>query len=151
MSKSNTRKMRVWNKSELTIAYYIAKFGLNGLKMTQEHLAHNVIGNTTVRSLQMQAENFRYILGFDSQLSHTSKAQRALADKLQNKTATQVREIIFDYCDIMEDVITKKVRAAANKKVASKKDQLNAQLQLNFEAQLKTYASLGRRLTPIKK
>lgn len=144
-------KMRVWNKSELTIAYYIAKFGLNGLKMSEEHLAYNVIGNTTVRSLQMQSENFRYLLGFDSQLSHTSKAQRDLADKLQNKTTTQVREIIFDYCDIMEDVISKKVRAAANKKTHSKKDELNAQLQLNFEAQVANMKAMGRNLTPINK
>jgi len=56
-------KKRIWSKQELTIAYYVAKFNLNGLEnISLSELAEDVIKNTTKQSLNMQVANFRYLL-----------------------------------------------------------------------------------------
>jgi len=144
---------RIWNKEELTFAYYVSKYGtLNGLNMSKDEIVEYVIGDTTERSFDMQVANFNYILGLgDYQLDATSRLQVEIVEELKNKTVTQVRDILINYADSIDEVVnsrrTKKNNTVANENVAA----LNAQEVANFEAKMKMYKSLGRRLTPVKK
>jgi hypothetical protein len=133
---SNDSK-RIWNNKELTIAYYIAKWDSNGLKMSKEDLAEFVITNTSIRSLDMQAANFRFLLGLEGyQLEDASVAQKNLVDELDNLTVTQVRNIIFTYADSVSDRTEELKRKSANKSVNQKRDELNAELDKNFQARV---------------
>lgn len=125
---------RIWNTNELTIAYYIAKWDINGLKMSREDLADFVITNTSVRSLNMQAANFRFLLGLEGyQLEDASQAQRQLVDELDNMTVTQVRNTIFTYADSVSER-TEELRVTfANKSVNQKRDEANTQLDAIFQ------------------
>jgi hypothetical protein len=135
---SNNTK-RIWNTEELTIAYYIAKWDENGLKMSKEDLAEYVITNTSVRSLNMQAANFRFLLGLEGyQLEDASAAQRQLVDELDNLTVTQVRNIIFTYADSVSDRTEELKRKSANKSVNQKRDEANAELEAQFQAKVKS-------------
>ena len=144
---------RIWNKEELTFAYYVSKYGtLNGLNMSKDEIVEYVIGDTTERSFDMQVANFNYILGLgDYQLDATSRLQVEIVEELKNKTVTQVRDILINYADSIDEVVnsrrTKKNNTVANENVAA----LNAQEVANFEAKMKMYKSLGRRLTPVKR
>lgn len=151
MSKVN--KKRIWNTEELTCAYYVSKYGtLNGLKMTKEELVDYVIGDTTERSFDMQVANFNYIMGVgEYQLEDTSKAQRELVDSLTNKTVTQVREIILTYAEKIDDEVSARRTAVANKSANSKVEELNAEMEKNFQAKLQMLKLMGRNLTPVKK
>lgn len=135
---SNNTK-RIWNTEELTIAYYIAKWDINGLKMSREDLANFVITNTSVRSLNMQAANFRYLLGLEGyQLEDASQAQRQLVDELDNMTVTQVRNNIFTYADSVSDR-TEELRVTfENKSVNQKRDEANAQLDAVYQKKVKS-------------
>ena len=151
MSKVN--KMRIWNNNELTIAYYVSKYGtLNGLNMKKEEIVNYIIGNTTERSFDMQVANFNYIMGVgDYQLEHTSKAQRDLVDALANKTVTQVRKMILDYAISIDEKVEARKAQVANEKVSTRTQQLNDELNRNFEAKIANMRRMGRRLTPVKK
>jgi hypothetical protein len=129
---------RIWNNNELIIAYYVAKWDVNGLKMTEEELAEYVIGNTSAQSLKMQAANFRHLLGIEGYtLEDASQAQRDVVEQLKNSTVTQVRNMIFTYTDSVQEEFDARKASKTNKAVNEKRDQLNAQLQKDFEAQLK--------------
>lgn len=151
MSKVN--KQRIWNQSELTIAYYASKYGtLNGLNMSKEELVNYVIGNTSERSFDMQVANFNYLLGIgDSKYTDYSKAMVQVVEDLKNKTVTQVREIILDYAISIDEQVAKRKTELQNKKVSTKTQELNEELNKNFEAKLQAMRKMGRRLTPVKK
>jgi len=135
---SNNTK-RIWNTEELTMAYYIAKWDENGLKMSKEDLAEYVITNTSTQSLKMQAANFRFLLGLEGyQLEDASAAQRQLVDELDNLTVTQVRNIIFTYSDSVSDRTEELKRKSANKSVNQKRDDENAKLDEVFQAKVKS-------------
>ena len=120
---------KVWNEQELTIAFYIAKWGYAGLKDTsEEEIAMCIISDTTVQSLRMQVANFRFVLGLEGRtLKDASKAMYELNDKLTNKTMSQVRSLILptindaDVCvnDIRVKGLNLKVRAISDKKQAA--------------------------------
>lgn len=142
---------RIWNKQELTIAYYIAKWDIGGLKITEQELVDYVIGRTTRPSLKMQVANFRFLLQLDGpQLEDASQAMRSLAEELSNHTVVQVRSIIFNYIDKMEDVILEQKTKGINATINKRRDELNAQLESNFLAQV-AQKSIGRRLRKIEK
>lgn len=151
MSKVN--KQRIWNQKELTIAYYASKYGtLNGLNMSKEELVNYVIGNTSERSFDMQVANFNYLLGIgESKYTDYSKAMVQVVEELKNKTVTQVREMILDYAIEIDEVVAKRKTDLANKKVSTKTQELNDELNKNFEAKLNAMRLSGRRLTPVKK
>lgn len=145
---------RIWNKEELTFAYYVSKYGtLNGLNMDKEEIVNYIIGDTTERSFDMQVANFNYILGhIDSyQLDATSKLQGEIVEELKNKTVTQVRDILINYAESVDDKARERKVKAKNKTANEKVAELNAISQGNFEAKLAMYAQMGRRLTPVKK
>ena len=149
MKKVNQK--RIWNNEELTIAYYIAKWDLNGLNMTEEDLADYVIGNTSTQSLRMQTANFRHLLGLEGySLEDASEAQKSVVDLMANKTVTQVRNIIFTYADSVSDQISANKAKKTNSKIDIRKDELNDMLQMNFENQL-AMKSMNRRLRRITK
>lgn len=151
MSKVN--KQRIWNQKELTIAYYASKYGtLNGLNMSKEELVNYVIGNTSERSFDMQVANFNYLLGIgESKYTDYSKAMVQVVEELKNKTVTQVREMILDYAIEIDEVVARRKTELANKKVSTKTQELNDELNKNFEAKLNAMRLSGRRLTPVKK
>lgn len=140
---------RIWNNNELIIAYYIAKWDVNGLKMTEEELAEFVIGNTSTQSLKMQAANFRHLLGIEGYtLEDASNAQRDVVEQLKNKTVTQVRNIIFTYADSVSEQVATLKATKSNKVVNEKRDELNKLMQKNFENELKM-KMMNRRLRKI--
>lgn len=144
-------KQRIWTRAELTIAYYIAKWDFNGLKISEKDLAEGVIGDTTVRSLQMQVANFRFILGYDGYvLKDYSKAQSEVATVLQNKTITQVRKIVDTIIEKSDVKLEKLENRRNNVKVNEVKNKLNKEAEELFAAKLFNLRKY-RRLTPVKK
>ena len=139
---------RIWNKEELIIAYYIAKWGLTGIDVTPEELAESVIGDTTEASLQMQVANFRSILNIEGfQLDHTSKAQNDLINEYKNTTMTQIRaQVISKIQSSVSNIISNKKKKNAlesSKRVQS----LNADLQKNHDnkvASMQKYRNLRK-------
>ena len=149
MSKS---QKRIWSTEELTIAFYISKYGMNGLNTNKQELVDYVIGNTTQRSLDMQVANFNFLLGVgEYQLEDASKAQKDVVDALGNKTITQVRKLIFSYMDEIDSTITQRQTSVKNKSVTEKRDEANALLNSTFENKIAAMRKAGRRLTPVKK
>lgn len=148
-----SKTQRIWNKQELTIAYYASKYGtLNGLKMNKEEIVNYVIGNTSERSFDMQVANFNYLLGLDgSQLEDYSKLMVEVVEDLKNKTVTQVREIIMNYAISIDDQIAANKVAFKNCEVKTKTQLLNEELNRVYEAKLNAMARSGRRLKPLNR
>ena len=148
---SNTQ--RIWNNEELTFAYYVAKFGqLEKLKMTKEDVIYHIIGNTTERSFDMQVENFRNLLGLvDSPYNNYSQKMVEVSESLKNTTITNVRTILMDYAIKMDEVATARRIKRENVSKMDKRDELNKEMNKNFNAQLNMMKLMGRNLTPIGK
>lgn len=58
-------RKKIWSKNDLIIALFIAKFSIRGLGKLKPEIAKDIIQDTTVKSLNMQAANFRYLLNLD--------------------------------------------------------------------------------------
>ena len=130
-------KKRIWNKEELTIAYFIAKWGVDPLKMSEDELVEYVIGDTTKNSLKKQVANFRYLLNLDGyKLKDYSKAMSELVDELKNETYTNVKNSIEGYITENQDKISNLLVKSSNKKIDEKKHLLNKDLDDNFNRQL---------------
>lgn len=142
-----SNKNKVWSEKELTIAYYIAKWGFSGLQgITLEELVNYVMPDTTVGSLKMQIANFRHVLGFEERtLKDASKAMYGLHNQLKNDTMTQVRSLIVPNLEAAFDQIAngrdkarnvklqadhKKKQAAVDRITVSKLKQLYKQRNL---------------------
>ena len=149
---SNT-KSRIWNNEELTFAYYVAKFGqLEKMKMTKDDVVYHIIGNTTERSFDMQVENFRNLLGLvDSPYNNYSQKMVEVSESLKNTTITNVRTILMDYAIKMDSVAEERRVKRANVSVSTKRQELNSELNKNFENKLAAMRKSGRRLTPVNK
>lgn len=130
-------KKRIWNKEELTIAYFIAKWGVDPLKMSEDELVEYVIGDTTKNSLKKHVANFRYLLNLDGyKLKDYSKAMSELVDELKNETYTNVKNSIEGYITENQDKISNLLVKSSNKKIDEKKHLLNKDLDDNFNRQL---------------
>lgn len=149
---SNT-KSRIWNNEELTFAYYVAKFGqLEKMKMTKDDVVYHIIGDTTERSFDMQVENFRNLLGLvDSPYNNYSQKMVEVSESLKNTTITNVRTILMDYAIKMDSVAEERRVKRANVSVSTKRQELNSELNKNFENKLAAMRKSGRRLTPVNK
>ena len=138
-----------WSKTELTIAYYLAKWDYTGLGISAEDIVDSVIPETTVHSLNMQTANFRYLLNIDGyKLSDASKLMKEIIGKYQNSTREMVRKLVLksiQKCDLM---VGRNLRS--NRKIEEKKDVLNRELQERFEAKLLDYRKGGKRLIPLR-
>lgn len=143
---------RIWSSEELTIAFYIAKYGVEQLKMDEGFIVDYVIGDTSVASLKMQVANFNELLDLDGpRLSHYSKAMVTVVENNDNKSQKDLTQEIFDFCDSRENEITARKTKVANKSVSQKTLDLNIELNKNFEAKMKNLAKMGRKLTPVQK
>ena len=141
---------RIWNKTELTIAYYIAKWDYNGLAIEEEDLVEAVIENTTVASLRFQVANFRHVLNIEGFKKEGASAEMfALAEELKDTTSTNVRKIVLKAIENSEAKIKSNQVNKENKAAMKKRDLLNALSQKNFEAEMKLRKNLGQRLTPL--
>jgi len=147
----SSNKQRIWNNEELTIAYYVSKYGtLNGLNIRKDEIVNYVIGNTSERSFDMQVANFNYLLGIgESQYTDYSKAMVEVVEELKNKTVTQVREIIMNYAISIDEQIAINKTNFKNTEVKDKTQLLNEELNRVYEAKLDAIARSGRRLRPI--
>jgi len=135
------KREKVWSEEELIIAYYIAKWNLSGIQISEEDLAAYVI-DTTANSLKMQTANFRHLLQIDGyQLAAGPSLgcnKRVIIDKLKDKTITQVRKIILDYIDSIDKDILKRKSTSVNLSINKNKEKLNKTSQLIFEQKLKS-------------
>jgi hypothetical protein len=135
----NKEVQHKWNREELIIAYYIAKWDYTGLKISETELVNYVIGNSTVPSLQMQTANFRHLLGVEGYKLSAGDGcvgKKEIVDEMSNKTVTQVRGIIFEYIDNIMDKVKERTTNTHNKEVNKKRDALNAQEERNYLAQV---------------
>lgn len=140
------QKKRIWSKEELIIAYYISKWDLNGLNVSEDELVEAVIGRTTIPSLRMQVSNFRYLMNIEGQqLSHASEDMKELVGELQNTTVTNVRRMVLDYINLHIDKVRSVTNNKSNKIVAAKAKELNEQeelIHLNKLVSLRKYRRL---------
>jgi hypothetical protein len=134
-----SKKNKIWNEKELTIAYYIAKWGFSGLQgITLEELVNYVMPDATVGSLKMQIANFRHVLGFEERtLKDASKAMYDLHEQLKNKTMTQVRSSITPDLEVANEQIADGRIKAHNMKVRADRDKKQAAADAIVENKLK--------------
>lgn len=80
-----------WTAHDLSLAYYVAKYGWYGISQDLEYWAYNVIG-TTPRSLAMQIKKFKHIVNGKGKLTNASELQRTLLRHFSNKPMSYVRD-----------------------------------------------------------
>lgn len=147
MSKSNVK--RIWTKEELIAAYYIAKWGFNGLNIDADELVTCVIKDTTANSLEMQVSNFRFLLDIPGrQLSHASAEMYEIKSSLKDKTSTQVRRMVLDYIDSKYENRGEYSIKKGNKEVEKNRVAANIALDAIFELKLKNLRKY-RNLVPV--
>ena len=139
-----------WNQEDLIIAYYYAKWGTVNLGLDEAGLV-TIIGETTKPSLLKQAANFRGALGIEGFTlkngdKEICKSKGDVIEKLQNKTITQVRQMVLDTIENRADRLKTKLIKDTNKAANSKRDELNATYETQLEAKLKLYKTMGRKL-----
>lgn len=144
-----------WNNEDLVIAYYYAKWGTVNLGLDEAGLV-TIIGETTKPSLLKQAANFRGALGIEgftltAKDNKICKSKSKVIDALQNKTITQVRNMVLITIEERQDRLEAKYVKDTNKEANKRRDEMNAESQTNFENKLELYKNMGRNLTPVKK
>ena len=143
--------IKKWSKKELQIAYYIAKWDMNGLAIEVEDLMAGVIVGTTKSSLTRQVANFRYILDIPGyQLKNGSKAMAKIVEEFKDTTMTNVRKIVLKTIADAGVKVEIVKRNRINNKISNNTQLMNDRLQENFEANLRM-AGMFRRLKPVKK
>ena len=127
-----------WSKEELTIAYYIAKWDLSGIDSTMEELALVVIGNTTVKSLDMQVMHFRRLLNLEENtLFANSKRMEELRKDYKDLTMTQVRKLVVSKIQSCSSDIISYNKNKAVLESSKRVEKLNAASELLFQNKLK--------------
>jgi hypothetical protein len=117
------QRLHTWDKDDTILTLYYVKHDLKGLPVKDEKdLAEGVIGSTKA-SLQMQAANIRYVLGYDEGiLDCFSEIQKAVVDEYNTISFEELKEmavnIIFKR-DVNGNLT--KVRAAQKLKEEVKK------------------------------
>lgn len=88
------QRLHTWDKDDTILTLYYVKHDLKGLPVKDEKdLAEGVIGSTKA-SLQMQAANVRYVLGYDEGvLDCFSEIQKAVVDEYDAKSPDELKEI----------------------------------------------------------
>tara|TARA_R110000744_G_scaffold380220_1_gene500315 strand:+ start:92 stop:523 length:432 start_codon:yes stop_codon:yes gene_type:complete len=127
-----------WSKEELTIAYYIAKWDLSGIDSTMEELALVVIGNTTVKSLDMQVMHFRRLLNLEENtLFANSKRMEELRKDYKDLTMTQVRKLVVSKIQSCSSDIISYNKNKAVLESSKRVEKLNAASELLFQNKIK--------------
>lgn len=131
-------KKRIWTKEELTITYYITKYGMSGLNVSFENIAGGIIPNTSTPSLKMQMACFRFILDIEGyKLEHGSKAMKVLYEELKDKTITQIRNQVKEIISKSEYAIENAKVSQNNTKAYKRRDELNKASEKTFSERLK--------------
>jgi hypothetical protein len=90
-------KRKHWTRGDLIIALYIAKFGLRDIDMTRTELVSSVLKGTTLRSLNMQIANFRFLLNLEGvKLTATSKSKLEIVEEYGNTSRLNLRLIVTE-------------------------------------------------------
>lgn len=140
--KSNLHE---WTIGDNTIAYYIALYGTDSLRITdQKELAELVIGSTA-NSLSMQVANFRYLLNLEGYtLSDYSKMQEDVVRMMSGKSWNEVRQIV-DEVILRSDIATN----ATKKNLAEceeKQKEFKKRSEEELSRQLAGHKKYGRNL-----
>lgn len=84
-----------WSEGDLTIAYYLARFGKNDFDKTKEQIVKEVIKDTSIKSLNMQVANFRFLLDIEGeQLRGYTKNKIEIINKLRGRSRTYIFALI---------------------------------------------------------
>jgi len=147
----NEKSLRIWTREELIITYYVTRYDLTGLGITEEDLVLGVIGGTTVHSFHMQQANFRYGLGIEGyQLDSVSRSMWNLIEEFKDKEMLDIRPMIIDYISKSNEKIKKSQIQQRNKKTETKMSEANRLLDEQFQRELKK-KMFGRRLKKVVK
>ena len=116
-------RLHNWDKDDTILTLYYVKHDLKGLPVNDEKdLAEGVIGSTKA-SLNMQAANVRYVLGYDEGvLDCFSEIQKQVVEEYNDMCCEELRELcvnIIDKRDINGNL--EKVRRAQKVKLEAKK------------------------------
>jgi len=155
--KSSLRN-HVWNEEDAILTLYYVKFGLDRLPVQNEkELAEWIIGST-VGSLNMQAANIRYLLGYpDGVLTDFSAAQKAAVNKYGDATRGELEYVvneIIDNRDFEENkkTIEAKLKAKRTKEYNNRLKEINDRQRDNELRRLgkdpSKMKSLGKRKKP---
>ena len=116
-------RLHKWDKDDTILTLYYVKHDLKGLPVNDEKdLAEGVIGSTKA-SLNMQAANIRYVLGYDEGvLDCFSEIQKEVVEQYSSMCCEELRELcvnIIDKRDINGNL--EKVRMSQKAKLEAKK------------------------------
>ena len=129
----STSKLRnhVWDENDGILTLYYVKYGLDRLPVQNEkELAEWIIGST-VGSLNMQAANIRYLLGYpDGVLTDFSAAQKAAVNKYGDATRGDLEYVVNEIID-ERDFEENKKTAEAKLKAKRKKEYNNRLKEIN--------------------
>ena len=90
-------RLHTWDKDDTILTLYYVKHDLKGLPVENEKdLAEGVIGSTKA-SLNMQAANVRYVLGYDEGvLDCFSEIQKQVVEEYNDKTPDELKDICVE-------------------------------------------------------
>lgn len=90
-------RLHSWDKDDTILTLYYVKHDLKGLPVENEKdLAEGVIGSTKA-SLNMQAANVRYVLGYDEGvLDCFSEIQKQVVEEYNDKTPDELKDICVE-------------------------------------------------------
>ena len=128
-------KTRTWNNDELSIAYYIANYGLVGLDIKDIELRELMTLSKTSKSFESMVQDFKNILS-DSNVFPISKTCRDFVKNTRDSTMTQVRNKVSSVIEsLRSDMITYNKKESALK-VSERTKRLNDDLQFIFDNKL---------------
>lgn len=82
----------------LEVAYYIANWNYNGLKINKEEVLEKIETKTDLKTFEGLIKDFRStIMAKDLKSLELSENMISVHDRLKNKTVTQIRTIVGDY------------------------------------------------------
>ncbi len=136
-----------WNKDDTVVTFYYVKYGLKGLPVKDDkELAECVIGSSRT-SLQMQASNIRYILGYDGgNLTDFSKVQHDVVKEYTKKSESEIREEVINIIDNRDfETNVKNIREIqALKEIERRKKESQAELDAIFRKMGKDPSKMKR-------
>jgi len=104
-------KKYLWSKSDLIIAYYLAKCGIRGLNISKPELVKEVIRGTTLKSLNMQVAGFRNLLGLDGvKLNSTSQLKIELVNELSKTPNSILRQTVLNIIQSSKETFTEIIK-----------------------------------------
>lgn len=116
-------RLHKWDKDDTILTLYYVKHDLKGLPVNDEKdLAEGVIGSTKA-SLNMQAANVRYVLGYDDGvLDCFSEIQKQVVEEYSGMCCEELRDVCVNIISKRDvDGNIEKVRKSQKTKLEAKK------------------------------